>query len=108
MRQVFEASDMLEAHVVKGLLQQEGVTGFIQGEYLQGGIGDLPVSGTVRIDVNNEDFDQAKLIIKQWEQSQPLESIPQDTYANTPQAWLYPFVIGLGVGILLCVYIFNF
>ena len=45
MRNLYEASNAIEANLLKGLLETEGIEVFIRGEYLQGGIGDLPVSG---------------------------------------------------------------
>lgn len=100
MRQVFEAVDMLEAHVVKGILEQEGISGFIQGEYLHGGMGDLPVSGLVRIEVNDMDYEQARSVIKHWEQQQASTFTETVNHSLVP-AWVLPFVIGLALGILL-------
>lgn len=103
MRKVFEAIDMLEAHVVKGVLQQEGIVGFIQGEYLHGGMGDLPVSGLVRIEVNDPDFEQARSVIAQWEREQkPVEGANENNWAPT---WMMPFVAGLATGVLLTLWL---
>lgn len=41
MKCVFTASTGVEAHMVLNLLEQEGIEGRIEGEYLQGGVGDL-------------------------------------------------------------------
>jgi hypothetical protein len=49
MRRVFEASSGLDAHMILNLLQQQGITGRIEGEYLQGGIGELQAMGFVRV-----------------------------------------------------------
>ncbi len=104
MRHVFEASNMLEAHVVNGVLQAEGIHSFIQGEYLQGGMGDLPVSGLVRVAVNDVDYEQARAIVREWEAGQQEhEALPKRESAN---AWLYPLVIGFGLGILFALWLF--
>lgn len=103
MRKVFEAIDMLEAHVVKGILQQEGIAGFIQGEYLHGGMGDLPVSGLMRIEVNDPDFEQARSIIAQWEQEQ--KSVSSDSSASWVPAWMLPYIAGLTTGVLLTLWL---
>jgi len=103
MRKVFEAIDMLEAHVVKGILQQEGIVGFIQGEYLHGGMGDLPASGLVRIEVNDPDYEQARSVISQWEQEQQ-DSITSNATTWGPP-WLGPFALGVIAGVLLTLWL---
>ena len=60
MQPVYEASDILEAHIVKGFLAQWGVEAHISGYYLQGGIGELPVSGLVRLWVADEAVETAR------------------------------------------------
>jgi hypothetical protein len=103
MRKVFDAIDMLEAHVVKGVLQQEGIVGFIQGEYLHGGIGDLPVSGLVRIEVNDPDFDTARSVITEWEKEQVSDD--QHLPKSWAPVWMLPFITGVSVGILLTLWL---
>lgn len=48
MRSVFEASSGLEAHMILNLLDQRGISGRIEGEYLQGG-GELQAMGFVHV-----------------------------------------------------------
>lgn len=45
MQILHEASDMLQAHLLADLLQRAGVPAHVQGDYLQGAVGLLPVSG---------------------------------------------------------------
>ena len=53
------------------LLAQQGISAEIQGEYLQGAIGDLPAGGLVRITVNEQDFASARQAIEKWEAIEP-------------------------------------
>ena len=46
MTRVFHAANSIEAHMVLHLLEQAGITGDLEGEYLQGGVGELPAGGT--------------------------------------------------------------
>jgi hypothetical protein len=45
MRVVYEPENLIDAHLVKGVLEQAGIPVYLRGEYLAGGIGELPVSG---------------------------------------------------------------
>ena len=70
MTSVYEASHSVEAHMIKHLLEQGGLKAFVQGEYLQGAMGELPVTGLVRVMVNDEDYQEAREIIELWESSE--------------------------------------
>lgn len=45
MRVVYLPKDLIDAHLVKGVLEQEGFPVYLRGEHLAGGIGELPVIG---------------------------------------------------------------
>ena len=64
---VFNANTAVEAHLVAELLRRSHIEARIDGEYLAGGIGDLPVTGLVRVVVAEQDLELAKSIIAQWE-----------------------------------------
>lgn len=49
MRVVYEAENIIDAHLVKGVLEQAGLPVYVRGEYLTGAIGELPVSGLVAV-----------------------------------------------------------
>lgn len=67
MPTVFQAANALEAHLVADLLERSHIEARIDGEYLAGGIGDLPVTGLVRVVVSDSDLALARSIIAQWE-----------------------------------------
>jgi hypothetical protein len=66
MKKVFDALSNIEAHLVLHQLQQAGLDARIQGEHLQGGMGDLPALGNVRIMVNDMDEVEARQVIADW------------------------------------------
>jgi hypothetical protein len=66
MKKVFDALSNIEAHLVLHQLQQAGLEAYIQGEHLQGGMGDLPAIGNVRIMVNDADEVDARQVIADW------------------------------------------
>ena len=67
MKTVFDASSNIEAHLVMHQLQQAGIKAEIRGEYLQGGIGELPAAGNVQVIVDPKDVDAARQVIADWE-----------------------------------------
>jgi len=67
MKLVYDASNNIEAHLVMHQLQQAGIKATIHGEYLQGGIGELPASGNIRVMVPAKDVAVAREVIADWE-----------------------------------------
>lgn len=67
MKCVYEASDVLEAHVIQGLLEQHRISAFIEGESLLGGVGELPASPLVRILVNDDDQVESLSLMKEYD-----------------------------------------
>lgn len=69
MRVVYEAENIIDAHLVRGLLEQAGIVAFVLGEHLGGGIGELPVSGFVTVGVANSDVDAAEAALRDWREA---------------------------------------
>lgn len=70
MVNVYSASNSIEANIVKGMLEANGIQTFIAGEFLQGGIGELAALDYIQVSVNNEDVEKAKKIIHNYETGQ--------------------------------------
>lgn len=89
METIFEASTGVEAHMILHLLDQSGIKGRVDGEFLQGGVGELPPAGNVRVVVAPEDVTAARQVIAEWESNQPKErraeqgNRPKPSYAGT-------------------------
>ena len=73
---VYRASNALDAHLVKNVLEQEGLEAYIEGEYLQGGVGDLQAIDLIRVVVNSPDVPEAKTIVADWEAT-PIDETPE-------------------------------
>lgn len=67
MQRVYQPSNILEASIVKGLLEQHDISVYVAGFYLQGGIGEIPPSGNASIWVDDNCFDQARSIIEEYQ-----------------------------------------
>ena len=70
MKCAYDASSNIEAHLVLHQLQQAGIAAMIEGEYLQGGVGELAAMGNVRVMVESNDLNEAKEVIADWEASE--------------------------------------
>ncbi len=64
---VYNAANSLDAHMIKSLLEQQEIPAYIQGEYLQGGVGEVPAMGLVTVAVHNDNYANARKIITEWE-----------------------------------------
>jgi hypothetical protein len=99
METVYETSAGLEAHVVSGMLNSAGIHTRIDGEYLAGAAGELPLGNLVRVRVAAEDAAEARRIIAEWEKRQPPER-PAPPARQGSWAPLI-FILGGGCGYLL-------
>ncbi len=97
MRTVFEPSNALEGHMLHALLEQRGISSRVDGAQLQGGVGELPVSGFVRLMVEDDDYERARAVIAEWESTAVPDPIPVPP--DRPARGLRGALIGLALGI---------
>lgn len=105
MKQVYEAANVTDAHMIKDLLVQAGIPAHLHGEYLQGALGELPVGGMIFVQVPEADAGRARQIIDDWMQATP-DPLDDDTPAPEPAAErkrppVLRTVTTLGVGIAI-------
>ncbi|TCO78210.1 DUF2007 domain-containing protein [Chromatocurvus halotolerans] len=67
MKVIYRAQDIVEAHILAGLLQSRGVEAFVGGHYLQGGIGELAALDSATLSVEDRDEDSARAVIAEYE-----------------------------------------
>lgn len=96
MKTIFEASSGLEAYMILNLLQREGIESRVDGEYLQGGIGELQAMNLARVLVEESDYEKARTIINEWESTQI-----DNTDYHTPVKKSSGIGTGLFFGILI-------
>ncbi len=73
MRAIYEPAHSIEANLIVGLLKQFGIQAHIAGEYLQGGAGELPAFGLMRVMVEDRDADNARQLIEEWNSATPAD-----------------------------------
>ncbi|MCG8672746.1 MAG: DUF2007 domain-containing protein [Pseudomonadales bacterium] len=101
MRTVYEASNSVEGHMVANLLEQAKIYARVDGDFLQGGVGELQAFGVVKVAVNNDDYDRAKQLVMQWEASQPSLNQVNDSANQRSSLSLIPILVSFAAGVLV-------
>lgn len=63
MKVVYEAANLIDAHLVRHALEAEDIPVFLRGEQLLGGMGELPLFGVVAVCVPDVAWPEAKDIV---------------------------------------------
>ncbi len=79
MQVVYEAENIIDAYLVKGLLEQAGMPVYVRGEYLIGAIGELPVAGLVAVCVPAICIPEAGRLLQEFRQQREAEPLPLDS-----------------------------
>ncbi|MGD2137473.1 MAG: DUF2007 domain-containing protein [Gammaproteobacteria bacterium] len=104
MKSVYECSTALDAHMILNLLEQEGIRGRVDGEYLPGGVGELQAINLVRVMVDEADYERAGQVIREWEAIRVEE---EEKSAPAPGYGLSLFFLGLIIGSGLVFWAYN-
>ena len=85
--------------MILNLLEQHGISGRIEGEYLQGGVGELQAMGFVRVLVSEQDYAEAREIISEWESIQPAseDSKPEARPTGGIRIFVAGVIVGAGI-----------
>ena len=90
MRVVYQAEHLLDAHLVRGALEAQGVRAWVNGEYLTGAIGELPVSGLLSVMVSDLDWDAAQRVLEALREARAAaasDELPDLPEPATPLPW---------------------
>lgn len=80
---IYNASNSIEAYLIKNLLEQQEIPAYVFGDYLQGGVGEIPAIGLVTVNVADADYIKAKVVVDAWDSSTPIENI-DEIYGLSP------------------------
>ncbi len=77
---IYRAANIADAHLIRQMLEAEGIHAFIQGEYLQGAVGELPANTEIMVQVGNDDYAAARAVVERWESAdvEPIEDDAED------------------------------
>lgn len=67
MHIVYRAENLFDAHLVKDALEAEAIPAFISGEYLTGGVGQLPAMDYIAVMVPESSVPVASAIVREVE-----------------------------------------
>jgi Putative prokaryotic signal transducing protein len=79
---IYRAANIADAHLMRQLLENEGIPAFIQGEYLQGAVGELPANTEILVHVADENAEAARVIVDEWESAEPV--VMEDDLPESP------------------------
>lgn len=91
MRHVYTGRDDMDAHFVKGLLEQEGIAAVVAGENLEATWSTLPLSNTSlpSVYVPEGDEERALAIVREYEEVDRANA--EETHEDAPRAtWKCP------------------
>jgi hypothetical protein len=68
---VYECTLAVEAHMICDLLARAGISARVDGEFLAGAGGELPLGSTIKVRVDPARASEAREVIDEWERLQP-------------------------------------
>ena len=80
MRTVYDAENVIDAHLIKQALEAEGIPTFVRGEALIGGMGELGVFGLVAVMVPEAAWPQARSVVEALHLGE-IAALPEDDAA---------------------------
>lgn len=84
MRTVYDAANVIDAHLVKHALEDAGIPAFVRGEALTGGIGELGVFGLVAVMVADAAEPAARAVVAQLRLGAAPDADPETLPAGDP------------------------
>ena len=85
MRVVYEPANIIDAHLVKGVLEQAGIPVYLRGEFLTGGIGELPVPGMLALCVPEAGEAEARGVLAELERDR---AVATDALEDGDDHWV--------------------
>lgn len=78
MRVVYEAANVIDAHLVRQALEHAGLPAWVRGEALTGGMGELGVFGLVAVMVPDDCVAAAREVVETLQLGEPLSAQEDD------------------------------
>ena len=78
MRIVYQSTNLAEVYLLRDLLVEADIPAQVQGEFLRGGIGELPADTPVSLTVPDTQVEAAREIVLDWERTRPEDDAEGD------------------------------
>jgi malonyl CoA-acyl carrier protein transacylase len=78
MQIIYRADSIIDANLVKAALEDAGVMAFVNGAFLTGAAGELPVNGLVSVMVADFDVERAQPIVDEVDEALRADVDPSD------------------------------
>ena len=78
MQIIYRAANIIDANLVKAALDSVGIMAFVNGEYLTGGMGELPCTGLINVMVANVDIHRALPVVREIDMALRADVDPAD------------------------------
>ncbi|MDQ3288402.1 MAG: DUF2007 domain-containing protein [Pseudomonadota bacterium] len=88
MKVVYEAANLIDAHLVRHALEAADIPVYLRGEALVGGMGELPVFGVVGVCVPEAAWTQARTVVDELGLDEPLPGHADEDEAPGPDGLL--------------------
>jgi hypothetical protein len=71
MQIIYHAANLTDAHLLRQLLEDVGIPVHLNGEYLQGALGEVPANSPILLMVPDEHVQTARAMVLDWERATP-------------------------------------
>ena len=78
MRVIYEAANVIDAHLVRQALEHAGLPAWVRGEALTGGLGELGIFGLVAVMVPDDCAIAAREVVDALQLGEPLQALQDD------------------------------
>ncbi len=106
MKCVYEAPNALEARMIADVIERSGISCRIDGEYLQGGVGELFAGDFIRVLVDDEGYAAGRSIISDWEAAEVVKEPHREP--ESKKNLVFSVFLSLLVGVIVGVGCTNF
>ncbi|MDE1165034.1 MAG: DUF2007 domain-containing protein [Pseudomonas sp.] len=83
MQRIYDPESLMEAEMLLGMLDSEGIVAHLVGRDLVGGIGDLPAIGLLGLTVANDQAGYARQLIAEYNAALPMPGEEPDSFPGT-------------------------
>jgi hypothetical protein len=104
---VYECTLAVEAHMICDLLARAGISARVDGEFLQGAAGELPLLNTVKVRVEPARAAEAREVIADWEKLQAAELVEAQPTRGARFGSPLWFLAGLVAGAAVMAFAFR-